>query len=142
MTRLLKEFIRRLVHIRRRDRFDRELDSEIQFHLDMRTDELEAAGMNRRDAQTAARAEFGRVARLMEDARSPWRFRFLATVAADVRCTLRSFKRSPEFVAVAAICLALGIGANATLFSVAMEFLFSEPSAHDPGSLLYIRIGG
>jgi predicted permease len=52
------------------------------------------------------------------------------------------FRRSPSFALAAILCLALGIGANTTMFSLAMEILFSEPSCREPESLVQISAGG
>ena len=54
----------------------------------------------------------------------------------------RALRRNPGFAAAAIVSLALGIGANTIIFSLTMEFLFSEPSARDPARLAAIRVGG
>lgn len=51
-------------------------------------------------------------------------------------------RRNSTFAFTAVACLALGIGANTTIFSIAMEVLFSQPSARDVASVAHIQIGG
>ncbi len=134
--------IRRLFHFLSRRRFDTELDDEIQFHLETRAEELEQSGMSRRDAIDQSRREFGSRARMREDTRAAWRFQWIEDLFADLRYAARAFRRNPSFAATALACLALGIGANTTMFSLATEVLFSEPSCRDPQTLLHLNIGG
>ena len=79
---------------------------------------------------------------MQEETRSAWQFRWLEDLASDLRYAARGFRRNPAFAATAIACLALGIGANTTIFSVTTEALFSRPSVRDPQSLLYVRVGG
>jgi len=137
-----KEAFRRLAYLFRRSRFDHDLEEELRFHLETRADELERTGITRAAALARARREFGPAARASEDTRSAWEFRWLEDLAADLRYAGRAFRRNPAFAGTAIACLALGIGANTTIFSLAEEVLFSRPSARDPESLVNIRIGG
>jgi len=140
--RLLKETLRRLNYLGRRSRFDDDLDTEVAFHIETRADELESTGLSRTHARAQARREFGSPARVAEETRSAWQFRWLEDLAADLRYAARSFRRNPAFAATAIACLALGIGANTTIFSIATEVLFSQPSVRDAGSLVHIRLAG
>jgi putative ABC transport system permease protein len=63
-------------------------------------------------------AEFGSRTRVAEDTRAAWRFRWLEDVVADGSYALRAFRRRPAFALTAVACLALGIGANALIFSL------------------------
>ena len=71
-----------------------------------------------------------------------WRFTTVENLWRDVVYGMRSLRRHPSLVATALISLALGIGANTALFSLGVEFLLSEPSVRDGGSLAYIRYNG
>lgn len=136
------ELKRRLDYLGRRKNFDSELDEEIRFHLETRTDELVQAGRSEKEARMQARREFGRQSRVCEDSRSAWQFSFIEDLAADLRYAGRALRRNPAFAGAAVLSLALGIGANLAIFSFTMEFLFSRPSARDPQSLAYIILGG
>lgn len=139
---LWNEISSRFTYLFRRSRFDREFDEEIASHLEARADELEQQGLARAAALAEARREFGSTLRASEDTRSAWQLRWVEDLFADLRYAARAFRRNPAFSLTAISCLALGIGANTTMFSVAMEVLFSEPSCRDPQSLVQIRVGG
>src|SRR5689334_5991602 len=117
----MRALLRRLWYLGRRNRFDAELDAEIEFHIQSRTEELEEAGMTHAGAMAQARREFGPGARMREESRGAWQLRWLEDLLADLRYAGRSFRRNPGFALTAAACLMLGIGANTTMFSIASE---------------------
>ncbi len=119
-----REFINRLQFFRRRDRFDRELHDELQFHIEARAAELEEFGLSKDEALRRARAEFGSVQLAREDSREAWQFQWLEHLVMDARVGLRMLWRSPGFSILAILCLTLGIGANAAVFSWAEGILF------------------
>src|ERR1017187_3717494 len=133
-----KESLRRLTYLFRRSRFNHELDAELQFHIDTRADEIEQTGTPRSAALAQARREFGSSTHAREDTRSAWQFHWLEDLFADLRYAARAFRRNPAFAFTAVACLALGIGANITIFSIATEVLFSEPSVRDPHTLVQV----
>ncbi|QOY90649.1 ADOP family duplicated permease [Paludibaculum fermentans] len=136
------ELSNRFRYLLRRNRFDAELEDEILFHLEARADELEAEGMTRKNALLQARREFGSQARIQEDSRSFWHFQWLEDLLSDLRYGSRALIRNKTFALAAIFSLALGTGANTSVFSFTMEFLFSEPSVADPDTLAIARIGG
>jgi putative ABC transport system permease protein len=113
-----RTLLHRLGYLSRQRRFDRQLDAELRFHIDSRVEELERQGYARSAAEARAHVEFGPRARVAEDARTAWQFRWLEDVIADVRYALRTFRRHRAVAATAIACLALGIGANALIFSL------------------------
>ena len=130
---------RRFAHLGRKDQFDRELDEEIRFHLDMRIDELEKDGLRRADAVAQARREFGSRARVAEESRDPWRFQWLEDCFADMRHAGRSFKRSPAFALTAVGCLASGIAANTLIFSIINTVLLRALPYPNADQLVMVR---
>jgi predicted permease len=141
MSRLMA-VLRRLTYFGRATTFDREIDEEISLHVEMRADELQQDGMTRVEAVARARREFGSALRVKEEARAAWQFRLLEETLSDLSYAARALRRNPGFAAAGIFSLALGIGANTTIFSLTMEFLFSEPSCRNPGTLAAMRIGG
>jgi predicted permease len=139
---MIREFLRRLSYLFRRGSFDHGLDEEARFHIESRADELEATGLSRSAALAQARREFGSAARMSEDSRSAWQIGWLEDLASDLRYATRAFRRDPVFALTAIACLALGIGANTTIFSLTMEMLFSRPSARNPETIANLELGG
>lgn len=109
----------------------RELDEELQFHLEQATLANIAAGMTQNEARRRALVEFGGVERAREqchEQRPGWR---MGTVAQDVRYALRGFRRNPVFTITVIATLAVGIGATTAVFSIVDRILFrSLPYAH------------
>ena len=133
---------KRLAYLLRREHFNRDLEQEMLFHLETRAEELEKTGLSRAEALARARREFGPTVQLREDSRSAWQIRWLEDLASDLRYAFRALRRNPGFAAAAIFSLALGIGANTTMFSLTMEFMFSQPSCRNPETLASMQIGG
>jgi putative ABC transport system permease protein len=115
---MLRQMQTRLSSLFRRGRYERELDSELRFHLDMLTEQNIRMGLAPDQARRAALLTFGGVDRVKDDVRDTWLSRVAETLVQDVRYGLRSIGRSRGFACVIAITMGLGIGANAAIFSV------------------------
>src|SRR5215467_3940482 len=114
----LSQLWRRLLFYLRRDRFDRELEEEMRFHFEMKAQENAEAGMKPEEARYAAQRQFGNQTLLQEVSRDMWSFRFLETIARDLRYALRMMVKNPGFTAMIVLTLMLGIGACTAVFSV------------------------
>jgi predicted permease len=114
------------------------LSDEIGQHLEEKIEELVATGMSRKEATAAARREFGNLSLLEEDSRDVWRWMSIENVFADVRYGLRMLGRNPVFTVVGLLTIAIGIGANAAVFSVVNSVLLKPlnyPKAEELVSL-------
>ena len=119
-----------------RSRLDTEMDAELHFHLDQQVAENEATGLSPREARRRALMVFGGVDSVKESCRDQRGLRFLEETVRDVRHGVRLFARSPALHGVAALTLALGIGANTAIFSVVHSVLLAELPFEEPERLV------
>jgi MacB-like periplasmic core domain len=101
-----------------RRRLRGELSEEIQSHLDQKVEELVGDGMSKEEAMRAARREFGNLGLIEEDSREVWRWPSVEDFLLDIRYGLRGLRHNPVFTTVALLTIAIGIAANAAVFSV------------------------
>jgi putative ABC transport system permease protein len=112
------------------------LTEEIREHLEEKIEELVRNGMSKKDAESAARREFGNVTLLEEDSRDVWRWPSIENFLSDVRYGLRALGHNPGFSIVAILTLALGIGANTAIFSVVDAALIRPLPYAQPSGLI------
>ncbi|MFT4112388.1 ADOP family duplicated permease [Silvibacterium sp.] len=109
-----------------RRRLEREMDEELAFHLECRVADLVERGMSPEAAARQARIEFGGVTMHKEEMRASLGLRLWDDLRADIRYAWRMLAKSPVFTAIAIASLALGIGANTAIFTLAKEMLLDR----------------
>lgn len=119
-----KTLMRRLAALFRRRHLERELDAEVRSHLEMATEMNRRKGMSEEEARSEARRSFGGVEQTKELYRDARGLPMIETTLQDLRFGLRMLRRSPGFSVLAILCLTLGIGANAAVFSWVEGILF------------------
>lgn len=99
-------------------RMERDLDSEIRFHLEQQIADKVRAGVSEDEARRTTRLDFGGMAQIKEDCRESRGTLWVASVFQDFRFALRQLRNSPGFAITAIVILSLGIGASAAIFNV------------------------
>lgn len=132
----LREWVRRLWGMIRRNPHDRELEEELRTHLQFAAEDLKIAAPE--DASRAARLRFGGVSEAMDAMRDQRGLPWLDTLARDVRYGVRSLLRTPGFSLTIVLTLALGTGANTAVFSAINTVLLRPLSFPEPDRLVQI----
>ena len=108
----------------RRERLDRSMEEELQFHIAERAADLQRSGVPLVEAERRAKLEFGGIENYKEQCRETRLFHGAPGFFSDLRFGLRMLRRSPGFSILAILCLTLGIGANTAVFSWIEGILF------------------
>src|SRR5579863_976409 len=119
--------------IRIRRQLEQEIAAEIGQHLEEQVADLCAQGLSRREAEREARLRFGNPVALTERSREVWMWPRLEAVVADVWVAFRQLRRAPAFTVTAVLTLAVGVGVNVALFSLARHVLMAPLPYPDPG---------
>ena len=114
----------RLRSIFHKNQAELDLSEELQFHLRNQIDEYVKQGMNPKEARHAALRSLGGTEQAKEECRDARKVNLIDNFLQDIRFGLRILRRSPGFSILAILCLTLGIGANAAVFSWIEGILF------------------
>ena len=122
-------------------RRDRELAEEFESHLEMEMEDNLRAGMTPAEARRAALLKTGGLALAQENYRNRRGLPTLETAFRDLRHAARLLRRSPGFTAIAVLSLALGIGANTSIFTIINAVMLRSLPVEDPSRLVQIKQG-
>lgn len=109
-----------------RSRLEREMETELRFHIDAFAEDLARSGVPPEEALRRARIEFGGVERTKEECRDARGVNLIESLFQDLRYGLRLLRKNPGFTLLAVLCLALGIGVNTSIFTV-LDFTLLRP---------------
>src|SRR5262245_6569679 len=135
----MNAFLRRFRWWLQRRRKEDELREELNFHLSEEMDRRRAEGLPEDEAKSAARRDLGNASLLQEEVRTLWTWRPLEELVQDLRYGVRGMVKNRLFTTLAALSLALGIGANTAIFSFMDAILIRALPVADPASLVVAK---
>jgi predicted permease len=132
-------FFRKLAWLMRRRSREEDLAAELGFHLEEDAEERRQAGEPEEEARWAARRELGNAGLISEQTRAAWSWTLLEQFVQDLRYAVRAVRHNPVFTLLAALSLALGIGANTAIYSFMEALLMRSLPVADAGSLAVLK---
>ena len=123
----------------RKRALDKQLDSELRFHVEQQIADNIAAGMNPAEARRRALAQFGGLEYIKEETRDARGTHFIETVLQDIRFALRMLRKTPIITGIALLSLALGIGANTAIFNLIDAVMLRMLPVQNPEQLVQVK---
>jgi predicted permease len=130
--------MRQLVNWFRRKQMERDLDRELQYHLDRRITDFKNSGLPALEARRRAMLELSGIVQMHEEVRDIWLHWWLTDFIYDFRFSVRSFFRTPSFTITAVLSLMLGIGATTAIYSLVDQVLLHSLPVRQPERLVLI----
>lgn len=135
---MLSDLFYRLRAIFRRETVESELDEELRFHFDSQVERMAASGMSRTEAVRRARMQLGGLEQVKEECRQARGVTMLEMLGQDLRYAVRILAKNPGFTTVAALTLAIGIGANTAIFTLVHASLLRSLPYPDAGRVVMV----
>jgi predicted permease len=136
---MFAEWMRQLRTWLSRSRFEEELDEEMQFHRDMRQQELRETGLPPDEAKRQAIVSFGSTVNAREASNESWGLAWLDSLNQDLRYGLRQLNRNRGFAATAILTIALGVGASAAIFTLINAVLLRPLPYPEPDRVVVLN---
>src|SRR5215472_7237441 len=136
VLRTLKELRLSIRSLFRRRQEERQLNDELQFHLERQIEQNLAAGMPLEEARHAALRLFGGLQQTKEECRDMRRTKLIETIIQDLRYGLRMLAKNPGVTVVVVLSLAIGVGANTAIFSLLNAVVLKALPIHHPEQLV------
>ena len=134
----MRVMVARAAALLRRRQLEEDLHTELQAHREMDIEDRVGRGMGRDEAQRAAQRDLGDTLTITEQWRDARGFTVIDELVQDIRHSVRTLRGAPGFTSVAVLTLALGIGANTAVFSVADAAVFRPLPYRNPERLAYL----
>jgi predicted permease len=137
---MIGDFLRRLALLVRRRRAADDLDDEMRLHVELRAEANRRQGLDETGAALAARRQFGNQLRLREESQDRWGFTAIERTAKDTRHAVRQLIRRPGWTFTVLMTLALGLGANTSIFALVDAMLFRPAPGRHPEQLVWVAL--
>ena len=138
-SRWLRKVTLRLRTLFQRNRVERELDEEFQFHIEQRIELEIATGLSPQEARSAALRAMDGLEQRKEECRDMRRVNYIDDLLRDLRHAGRNLRRSPAFTSLAVLIMALGIGGNTAVFSLVNQIFWRPSGVSQPQRIVVVR---